>query len=427
MKTVAFLCVLMHWIQSSVLVATVMDSEVMVETSREAGVNTLTVRVQGKHNFIHEIESSVRRYYPKDVISDGTHFIVYGYTVYAGETMRYEAFVLVLDHTGTLVFDYLSEDNHQEVYGAYVIENTVIFNIQESVMNETQSSLHFHATHFTVFDFNDHSVQTVSFTENLSHVTVVEERLHLHVYTTHPPLYALTHRLDVFHHDVVDGVEAGAIYEGEVSFFLLHHGVLNDEPVTGYHTVDYPGHYTLSYRGDTITFTVEAIVEGVEPYGTYHTVQTVRVPSGYPLLNGNLFSGHEIVDEPGYHRLVVKGLGGYEKHLDFTITSNLIGVFDGHAYRDEVTLQFQGTGFLNHQHVLSGTRIDVPGVYILEIHGVNGYQEVYRFEVVASHESPEIAWIYLGIGVVGGGLLMFAGRLLLQQITRPRPKRSTPR
>ncbi len=414
MKIMAFILAIMalasHDVSATSNTDTMLGSDITVETERQGDTNVMRIRVRGEHQFDVTVESQTRRYTPSHITTDGEHFVLAGFAIQTdGDTRRYVAFIHVYDTEGKAVYTWYTEENHQEVRGVFLLHDTLIFQVDEHVEMDERRTLSLQATHFMIIDFATGAMRSTSFNEALPHVERCDTLLCLYYYDTYPPRYGLDAELNVLTADAVYGITPHATYTREVEGFVLNPGLLNDELVHGAFSVAYPGHYELHYAGKILPFTVEPIIEGIEAGDVVAPGVMVVVMEGYVRLNGQPFTSGETIEAPGHHELTVEGLGGYKKTLNFTVTSNLKGIYDGNRYDTPQTLTFNGTGFLNGRLVESGVVVDEQGHYTLEIFGVNDYRETHAFDIEMQESNTNREMIILEVGLFAVGTVLIAG------------------
>jgi hypothetical protein len=138
-----------------------------------------------------------------------------------------------------------------------------------------------------------------------------------------------------------------------------------------------PGIFSVSIIHGTYSYAfsiqVDGLLEGVEPNGEY--TEPIRIAaSGEVELDGETWdSGTEIV-LPGYHRLIIRGPGGYERSLDFTLHPTVEVLHSGEEYSEPITLFSNGTAMrLDGEPAENGTEVWIAGDHRLSVEGWNGY------------------------------------------------------
>ena len=411
MKTMAFLLTLISLVAHDITADTpaVDLSDVTVEIHRGGERNTMTIRMRGETSIDIDVQSSTVSYAEAILATDGEHIVVAGYGIVVDDaSRRYVAYVHAYDTAGNLVYTYVTEENHQEVRAIHTVNGVLVFQIDEHEEDE-EGRIHQVSTHFITIDFFTSNEHRISFDEPLPHVTECEGFLCLHRHDTHPPRYAIDEELNVLDDESVYGIAANQTTTDAVEGFILNPGTLNDEAVHGRFTVRFPGHYTLFYAGREVSFTIEPIVEGITHGDVVMPGLIVTVNKGYLRLNGQPFTSGEPIDEPGHHQLTIEGLGGYVKTLDFTVTADLDGVYDGNRYDAPRTLRFKGVGFLNGRLIESGTVVDEAGQYTLEIFGVNEYKETHVFEIAQGDKGAQRGAVIIEVGLFAVGTTLVVG------------------
>lgn len=201
-------------------------------------------------------------------------------------------------------------------------------------------------------------------------------------------------RLNIYHKSIafiieptIVGVEDGSTkYDTICPQINAEHMTLNgesydNEPITNC------GNYELIITGTggyskTLTFVIETIVEGIEDEGVYETSVTPTFTKGSATLNGVTFISGTEITMPGYNTLVITGEDSYSVKYNFTINETIEGVENSSVYIGSVEPIISGGILkLNGEEYISGTTIDIPGNYILEIHGADEYYKKIIFIV----------------------------------------------
>lgn len=161
----------------------------------------------------------------------------------------------------------------------------------------------------------------------------------------------------------------------------LNGEVYNNEPIENC------GNYELVIIGvggyvKTLNFVVETVVEGLEDEGTYIASVTPTFTKGSATLNGEEYLSGTMISTPGYNTLIITGEDGYSVEYNFTINETIEGIENSSVYFGSVTPVISGgTLKLNGDDYISNTIIDVPGNYTLEINGADGYYKRLIFIV----------------------------------------------
>jgi|GEM_PF-2260739 len=174
------------------------------------------------------------------------------------------------------------------------------------------------------------------------------------------------------------------VYAGVFDFPFQGEATVNGDPVEKIR-ISIPGEYQVEITDGTYTldfaFTLLPLISGVEAGGEYTTGVTIESSCPF-LLNGEKQEGPLVVSTPGYYRLLSIGT---EETLDFTIHPVVETLYSGYISSDPVRIFSNGTVLhLNQELISPGTLVSEPGLYLLEIEGVNGYVLTVSFEIVPS-------------------------------------------
>lgn len=138
----------------------------------------------------------------------------------------------------------------------------------------------------------------------------------------------------------------------------------------------------------TIDFAICAEVN-VANGGEYAAGLVVNAQGGTIKLNGENFTDGTLLSEVGTYTLIINGSNGHEETIAFDIVPEINGISNATVYYGSVTPSIVGgTLTLNGEDYVSDTAITEEGVYQLVISGVGGYTKTINFIVLS--ESFEI-------------------------------------
>lgn len=138
----------------------------------------------------------------------------------------------------------------------------------------------------------------------------------------------------------------------------------------------------------TIDFAICAEAN-VENGGEYAAGLVLNANGGTIKLNGEDFTDGTILSTVGTYTLTINGANGHEETIAFDIVPEINGINNATVYYGSVTPSIVGgTLTLNGEEYASGTAITEQGVYQLIISGVGGYTKTINFIVLS--ESFEI-------------------------------------
>ena len=138
----------------------------------------------------------------------------------------------------------------------------------------------------------------------------------------------------------------------------------------------------------TIDFAICAEAN-VENGGEYAAGLVLNANGGTIKLNGEDFTDGTILSAVGTYTLTINGANGHEETIAFDIVPEINGINNATVYYGSVTPSIVGgTLILNGEDYVSDTAITEEGVYQLVISGVGGYTKTINFIVLS--ESFEI-------------------------------------
>ena len=163
---------------------------------------------------------------------------------------------------------------------------------------------------------------------------------------------------------------------------ITDHIIIND---VGNYTITVAGENGYS---KTINFDICAEVN-VENGGKYEAGLELNAIGGTIKLNGNNFTNGTVLSAVGTYTLTIEGENGHTETIIFDIVPTIEGIANGSVYYGSVTPMIAGGSFtLNGEEYVSGTAIIEEGVYQLIVSGIGGYTKTINFIVLS--ESFEI-------------------------------------
>ena len=135
----------------------------------------------------------------------------------------------------------------------------------------------------------------------------------------------------------------------------------------------------------TIDFAICAEVN-VENGGKYVAGLELNAVGGTIKLNSNSFTNGTILSAVGTYTLTIEGENGHTETIIFDIVPTIEGIANGSVYYGSVTPTIAGGSFtLNGEEYASGTAITEEGVYQLIVSGIGGYTKIINFIVLSEN------------------------------------------
>ncbi|MBO5906621.1 MAG: DUF5011 domain-containing protein [Clostridia bacterium] len=136
---------------------------------------------------------------------------------------------------------------------------------------------------------------------------------------------------------------------------------------------------------ETINFAICAETN-VENGGEYAAGLVLNAIGGIIKLNGEDFTDGTVLSEVGTYTLIINGSNGHEETIAFDIVPEINGISNAIAYYGSVTPSIVGgTLTLNGEDYVSDTAITEEGVYQLVISGIGGYTKTINFIVLSEN------------------------------------------
>jgi hypothetical protein len=343
--------------------------------------STQTIKKIGLDPFNITIEDGTQRFI-NDVVCLDEEIILYGYSHKSGNDTYYDGFFTVLDLDGNIIHEEMIEYGMlEEVHDMFIVDQMYVFFVRQLVENEQWD---FNRDLFVAYDVNYELYGDVSVDQEVKNIGFHNDLILLDFNYDTEYEYGITGSLELIDENQIFDLQSS--YTGEVDLKFINDATLNGDIVSNGITVDYPGNYEFVYNDQIYYFMIAPSIEGIVDMGIYTDPVEITYSSGKGMLNGELFASGETVSEPGNYVLSVSGVGGYSKEYSFVIVPEVDGVIDGQMYHDVFTITFEGDGYLNNNLVTSPVVITQEGDYILQVKGVNGYQDSYQFGLYYSDD-----------------------------------------
>lgn len=145
------------------------------------------------------------------------------------------------------------------------------------------------------------------------------------------------------------------------------------------------GQYTVSgfdlSDGAVQDLEVVDIIEG----GEYIDDLTITIP-GTATLNGEPYESGTIINEIGYHKLVLYEFDVETDTIHFTILPRFTIQMDDRVVNDSLDIQLENVGLIgiDHEVVENNSTYRYAGDHILTVYGLKGYQMSYNVTVLDS-------------------------------------------
>ena len=354
--------------------------DIVIEDYYLDGNRGFSLEKTGTDPFYTIIHDSNESYLINGVIETDELFILYGSNHVTGNDTYYDSVFFIVDRLGNLV-TYITTDfgDLEEITGAYVINDILIFHTIKSTDNEIEFV--FENNYFSAYNLSYNLVDTIEIGSIIMEITSNDNYILFNY--DYDDVYDGAIRDDLsilLPSDIVEIAEQ-EIFFGDVMIEFLNQASLNNEIVENGVYIDYPGNYQLQHSNAEYNFIVKPYVLGIENNKSYNESVTPTISSGNVMLNNDVYISGTEISAPGNYELTINGINNYLETYDFTIVSNMTGITNNHTYLDPVTISFTGEGYLNNQFIDSPVDVYETGEYILKIKGENNYLETYYFQI----------------------------------------------
>jgi len=371
-----------------------------------------TITRTGNQEYSKTIISSSINYTINGIINHKNNTIVYGYCVNDNTDTFYDVFYTVFDANGNIINDYTKDFNKQEeITKFYILGDDVFFHFNQGSLDYETAIESFYVVKLDKqYEVEDYlQIDGILKSSSNDDYLIKCNFDHLGDYdigvTKDLEIIDNTYKLNLSNRSTFDNVK----------ILVLNPLILNNEFIYDSIMIDYPGHYELTINNTAYVFDVEPLIEGVVDGSVVNEPVTIIYNKGQVFLNDDLYLSSELISEPGYYQLKVNGINDYQKIIEFTIKPNVEGIVNNSIYRNPVTLNFSGEGYLNNQFVESGFYIENEGEYLLKIKGVNGYLDNYYFQIIKEDNQISIMDIITKYDIYVLGSVVLIGVVVLKK------------
>jgi hypothetical protein len=362
----------------------------------------------GTNPFVFDLDKEEQNVFLEGVKEINGEHVFYGALNSGSEEDRvFDAYVLLVKESGEHLDEFSFDCGHDErILNVFMIDELILFQVWSND-EYNRGQLQFF-TELRTYDYEYNLIDSVRYEEYYYHTHAEND---YYFFSTNPNTNVgmVNSDLEIFYGQDSLKIETGTIYTNKVDIPIINDATLNGIEVKNGVSISYPGNYSLEYNGFTYRFIVDVDIQGVESGGVYDEEITPIITSGDITLNGEKFISGTTIKEPGRYKLTVTGESGYIKSVEFVISSNVDGVLNNQTYTDDVTIDFDGEGYLNNVHMSSPILVSEPGEYTLKIQGANDYFESYYFTVEEEIDETSVIQfiqtydIVLFVVVMGGG------------------------
>lgn len=353
--------------------------EIIISRVDENGIIGFSVEKTGVSPFVSVIIDDSEHYLITGVKLINNHYVLYGYGFTNNSDTEYDSLIIVLDAAGNTIAkdsrDFGSMDCIQDVF--YIDDIFIAYTEQ---VNDTGYGYEFNSNYFTTYDLDFQFIESIEVGSKIKKLSS-NETFVLIGFTNISYDIGIRSDLTMLNYNELLDISDGQEFDESVTIEFINGATLNTEFIENGVTIDYPGDYSLVYNNNTYNFIVSPLITGVINNHTYSDSVTPVVSSGNVILNNDILVPGTTISDPGNYNLLVNGANDYTDEISFTITSNLTGIVNNNEYKDPITLEFNGNGYLNNQFIQSPYEVSEPGDYIFKIRGENNYLESYFFTI----------------------------------------------
>lgn len=401
--------------QAAEMVKTYEFSEftIVIEQVNEASNKGFSIEKNGINSFYARVLDDGIEYYVNGVAEYLDKYVVYGYVHEEEAQTFYDSFIIVFDNQGSLLYKEIADyDSLEETKEVFVIDNILIVSTDQHIHDNTYVKI---KNIFTSYGPDLEKINEVEIVNNKSTLSINSSLILLNLDYDSIYEYGLNSDLDIIENDDLLGVEHESIYSSGVYLEFINEIEINGNIYSEPFFLEYPGNYTIEKDGSIRSFTIEANVSGIIDNQISSEEVIVNFSAGNAMLNNEIYLSGERISRPGNYTLVIRGANDYALSYDFVITSNFSGIINNNTYDEEVTLLFNGNGYINNQFINSGDSIDEEGEYILKINGENNYLETYYFEIEYPEENMSIAEAIQKYDIFVLALVLVGGAVILKK------------
>lgn len=343
------------------------------------GTNAFTLNFGDNH---------AARYNAEEIYVENDLFIIKGY-ITNRDLQTYNPFMIALTHEGDIMYDIIFDSGYIEsILNVYFFEDYQIIHLRREKLDEDKSAFDYLDDRFIKMQ-NNQIIETRVVTHQINHVDFEDDTLILKHYKNTNPIALILPDFTMIEEGTLAGVLDTMTYYDEVTLYFTGEILINHEPFTAPLRINTIGDYQILYLDETYNFTLLPSVEGVSHKMITNNSVTIHYENHQAKLNGYLYHSGTEINEPGHYTLSFEQ-GAFKHTIDFTITSNIQGIYHNQTYDHPKRITFNGQGYLNNQVFESGNIIEMDGTYILRIYGVNNYEEAHHFQIVTETEDTTL-------------------------------------
>ncbi len=344
---------------------------------------------------------------------DGNH-VFYGYSHVIDSDDYYDTFMIVLDPQGNQIYQETNDYGDLDaVHDVVEIDNVILVHYNEYY--DDGFDILFLQNNIKIYDHEYNLLDEITTYNEYGNVSSTDQ---LYLYSFNEDNIwegAFTSDLNIITIDESLDIPTGSVYHDEITILFLNDAILNNQIVSNGVTIDYPGNYELTYYDFTYKFIVVPTLTGIEDDAVYNQPVSANITAGNVYLNNDLYVSGTVIDKPGNYQLQIIGSNNYVEEYNFTITSNISGVLHNQTYNDPVEIEFEGKGYLNNTYIESPHTVVDEGEYILRIQGENNYLETYYFDVTAPEDETSLVSFVQKYDVIFLAVVVVSGGLILKK------------
>lgn len=348
----------------------------------------LIITKRGENPFMKTYSYEGRAPYVRDVACYDDMYLFYGFTRGSDDNNYYDSFMFVLDQEGNVVYEEkIDYGGNEEITGAVWVDQILFTITRVDDLGDRANDIPPQFQHFVIktYDSLFQPLDSIQVEEYIQKYDSNDSLLLLYYTNLGPVDLGFDTQLNEYTN--TDYFDIQESYNGSMEVSFINRGYLNGESVENGIDITYPGVYRFSYNSQEYNFVVHPTIQGVAHLETYDHEVSIDISSGNSFLNGDIYIPGTPISKPGNYTLLIDGLNGYEKSIDFTIVPTVEGVINGHAYSDPFVITFDGEGYLNNSLVTSPLQIEEDGDYILRVNGEGGLSDTYEFTFTESQST----------------------------------------
>lgn len=201
------------------------------------------------------------------------------------------------------------------------------------------------------------------------------------------------------------GIEEGGEYEEDITLLLVEaeKAYLNGVEVEVGFVINQIGNHVLElYNGVTLVETINFTItprfdENIDNELFFNKVILNLENSGKLIVNNREKENNVSFTKVGYYNVTVEGVNGYTKDYSFTLEDYKLHTVNGTDYKYDVLVNVDSyyAVYIDNVKQTEDIAFTKYGTFEVKVLGVNGFYEIYKFNIVPNFRNIEDGGTYI--------------------------------